>query len=202
MPSDSSSWKTLWNPWFQARNWQGHRFQEDCAEQYFKGKSGLLNAPTGSGKTFALALPALIDAKLRHHKKGLFLLWITPLKALSKDIRSAIDGAAQELDLNFTVALRTGDTSAAERQKIKTQGVQVLITTPESLHLLIASPSASDFFKHLECVVCDEWHELIGSKRGVQVELALAYLRRLRPSLKTWAISATIGNLEEANRVF
>ena len=202
MPSDSSIWKTLWNPWFQARNWQGHRFQEDCAELYFKGKSGLLNAPTGSGKTFALALPALIDAKLRQHKKGLFLLWITPLKALSKDIRSAIDDAAQELDLNFTVALRTGDTSPAERQKIKTQGVQVLITTPESLHLLIASPSASDFFKHLECVVCDEWHELIGSKRGVQVELALAYLRRLRPSLKTWAISATIGNLEEANRVF
>jgi len=202
MPAASADWKPIWNQWFEARNWQHHRFQEECAERYFQGKSGLLNAPTGSGKTFALALPALVDAKLKNHKKGLFLLWITPLKALSKDIRTAIDEASQQLRLDFTVALRTGDTSAAERQKIKTKGVQVLITTPESLHLMLASAGSTEFFKHLSMVVCDEWHELIGSKRGVQVELSLAHLRNLHKNLSTWAISATIGNLDEANRVF
>lgn len=197
-----SDWKAIYDDWFRRRNWKAFRFQRDCARCYFDGCDGLLNAPTGSGKTYALALPAIIDHRLRFQgKKGLYLLWITPLKALSKDIRQAIDEAARELDAGWTVALRNGDTPVAERDRQRREEPQCLVTTPESLHLMLASKGYAHFFRNLGAVVVDEWHELLGSKRGVQVELALSRLRAICPNLRTWGISATVGNMDEAREV-
>jgi len=192
----------VYNSWFVAKDWQCFPFQQQCADAYWKGKSGLLNAPTGSGKTYALSIPAMLEHKFGSFGiKGLYLLWITPLKALSADIRTAIQTAADELQTSWAVGLRNGDTDNAERAKQKRNMPQCLVITPESLHVLLASKGYSDLFKNLGAVVVDEWHELLGSKRGVQVELALSRLRAIRPELKVWGISATIGNMEEAARV-
>ncbi|MEM1134748.1 MAG: ligase-associated DNA damage response DEXH box helicase, partial [Bacteroidota bacterium] len=191
--------------WFRQKGWQPFAFQKECWEHYLQGKSGLLNAPTGSGKTYALWVPCLMeyiqefeDEWQKPRKNGLRILWITPLRALTKDIHRAMEELVIELGLSWRVAFRTGDTSASERQKQKRNSPECLITTPESLHLMLAQKNYSDFFKSLNTVIVDEWHELLGSKRGVQIELALSRLRAIRPKLKTWGISATIGNLEEA----
>lgn len=196
------TWQDIYNRWFERRGWTAFPFQKMCAERYFAGYNGLLNAPTGSGKTYALALPAIIDHMQRYPgKKGLYLLWITPLKALSKDIRQAIEDASKELGAAWQVALRNGDTPTAERGRQRREQPQCLVTTPESLHLMLASKDYAQFFKNLNAVVVDEWHELLGSKRGVQVELALSRLRSLCPDLRSWGISATVGNMEEARDV-
>ncbi|MGB3547083.1 MAG: ligase-associated DNA damage response DEXH box helicase, partial [Saprospiraceae bacterium] len=126
---------------------------------------------------------------------------ITPIRALSREIQQAAQTAADELGLDFRVAIRTGDTSTSERRKQLDKGPELLITTPESLHMILANKAYPDFFSRLECVVADEWHELIGTKRGVLVELALSRLRGLRSGMRTWGISATIGNLSEAAEV-
>lgn len=197
-----TNWETQFHQWFTNKNWKPHAFQIECAQKYFAGYNGLLNAPTGSGKTYALAIPAILDHLLKNKaKKGLFLLWITPLKALSTDIKNAIQQAADELHAGWEVALRNGDTSTQERAKQKKSRPQCLVTTPESLHLLLATKGYADFFKDLNCVVTDEWHELLGSKRGVQVELGLSRLKAICPNLRIWGISATIGNLTEARDV-
>jgi ATP-dependent Lhr-like helicase len=196
------SWQPVFHSWFEQRAWTPHAFQKECAEKYFNGYHGLLNAPTGSGKTYALALPALIDHMQRMpNEKGLFLLWITPLKALSGDIRNAIQEASNQLGANWYVALRNGDTDIKERKKQQVERPQCLVTTPESLHLLLATKGYASFFKNLSCLVVDEWHELLGSKRGVQVELGISRLRSICPKLRTWGISATIGNMAEAREV-
>jgi len=196
-----SNWESNYNGWFKKRGWEAHGFQKESANKYFKGYSGLLNAPTGSGKTYALAIPAIVDYVQKNKPKGLFLLWITPLKALSVDIRAAIETAADELNAGWYVALRNGDTEPKERTKQKKEKPQCLVTTPESLHILLAQKDATEFFQNLNCVVIDEWHELMGSKRGVQVELGLSRLRNLCKNIKIWGISATIGNLAEARDV-
>ncbi len=193
--------------WFKARNWEPFPFQEETAEQYLNGKSGLLNAPTGSGKTYALFLPVLIEwlnstKKFQSQKNnGLQLIWITPLRALSKDIQKAMQQVCEELSIPWRIECRTGDTKQAQRTAQKKQMPEVLITTPESLHLLLASKNYPKFFKHLKTIVLDEWHELLGSKRGVQAELALSRLKGISPTLKIWGISATIGNMDEALQV-
>jgi len=187
--------------WFKSRSWEVFPFQKDCADKFFAGYNGLLNAPTGSGKTFALAIPAIVEYILKKPAKGPVLLWVTPLKALSKDIHAAIQQAASELNAGWNVALRNGDTSVAERSRQKKEQPHCIITTPESLHLMLAAKGYAQFFANLKTVVVDEWHELMGSKRGVQVELALSRLRAVCPGLRTWGISATIGNLEEARDV-
>lgn len=202
MSKKTAAWQTPFHDWFEQRGWQPHKFQQECAAKYFAGYHGLLNAPTGSGKTYALALPAILDHMLRMpNQKGLFLLWITPLKALSGDIRNAIQEASDQFGANWYVALRNGDTDIKERRKQQVEKPQCLVTTPESLHLLLATKGYESFFKNLSCVVVDEWHELLGSKRGVQVELGLSRLRSICPKLRTWGISATIGNLEEAREI-
>jgi ATP-dependent helicase Lhr and Lhr-like helicase len=191
--------------YFEEKSWKPFPFQEEVWENYLAGKNGLLNAPTGSGKTFALFMPVLIDWINKHPEdyktkthNGLQLLWITPLRALTKDIKKAMQNVAWELEVSWLIKSRTGDTSAAEKRLISKTMPEVLITTPESLHLMLAQKDYAKTFKNLQAVVVDEWHELLGSKRGVQVELALSKLKTINNEFRTWGISATIGNLQQA----
>jgi ATP-dependent Lhr-like helicase len=179
------------NQWFRRKEWKVFPFQQNCWEAIAEGKSGLLNAPTGSGKTFAIWLGLL--ARRNEQKKGLKILWITPLRALSKDIASAMQDAADELETGWRVGMRSGDTDTKTREALRRNPPDALVTTPESLHLMLASKNYPEYFKHLDAIVVDEWHELIGSKRGVQVELALSRLKSIQPQLLIWGISATIG---------
>lgn len=195
--------------WFASRGWQPFTFQEEVWAAYLQGKSGLLNAPTGSGKTYALWWPLLLEWMRENpqdwqHKRpgGLQLIWITPLRALARDLQQAMQQVVDELGLSWKVALRTGDTSSSERQKQLRNTPECIITTPESLHLLLSQKNSSQLFRRFRCLVVDEWHELLGSKRGVQTELAITRLRKintLKP--KIWGISATIGNMEEALQI-
>ena len=181
--------------WFASQKWEAAAFQEAAWQAYAEGKNGIVNAPTGSGKTYSLLLPILV----RESKgKGLRAIWITPIRALAKEIRQSAERAIEGMGLEFSVGIRTGDTSTAERNRQKKQMPNLLITTPESLHLLLAGKQNQQTFRHLHTVVVDEWHELMGSKRAVQMELALSRLRGINPQLQSWGISATIGNMEEA----
>lgn len=184
--------------WFRSLGWEPAAFQEAAWRAYADGNSGIVNAPTGSGKTYSLLLPALLHS---NSKKGLCILWITPIRALAKEIRQSAERAIEGMGLELTVDIRTGDTSTSQRAKQKKQMPHLLITTPESLHLLLAMKENERIFKKLHTVVVDEWHELMGSKRAVQMELALSRLRGMNPNLRTWGISATIGNMEEAMQV-
>jgi ATP-dependent Lhr-like helicase len=213
--------------WFKQKGWHQFPFQQEMQDAYLDGHSGLLNAPTGSGKTFALFLPFLVgyinqypDTYQSRTNNGLMMLWITPLRALTNDIRKAMQEVCDELGMPLRVGTRTGDTSAAEKQALRKKLPEVLLTTPESLHLMLASKDYPKLFQSLQVVVIDEWHELLGTKRGVQVELGLSRLRQLsvareqlavstslksdskkpgaQNQLKSWGISATIGNLEQA----
>lgn len=190
--------------WFRQQEWQAFPFQSETWQAYLDGYHGLVNAPTGSGKTYALLLPILLefmrefpDAREQAHN-GLRAIWITPIRALTREIQSSAQRAIHDLGLRWEVGIRSGDTSSSERQKQKRRPPEILITTPESLHLLLASKGYAKFFKNLQCVVTDEWHELMGSKRGVQMELALSRLKGICPALKVWGISATIGNMDES----
>jgi ATP-dependent Lhr-like helicase len=190
--------------WFSEMGWEPFPFQVETWQSYADGFSGLVNAPTGSGKTYSLMIPLVLEC-LRLHPTaramkgaGLQAIWITPIRALGKEIEISARRLIDGLDTPMTVGVRSGDTSLKERTKQKTKPPNLLITTPESLHLLLAQRSYADWFKELKVVVADEWHELMGSKRGVQVELALSRLKTVAPGLKVWGISATIGNMDQA----
>jgi ATP-dependent Lhr-like helicase len=115
---------------------------------------------------------------------GLQAIWITPIRALSKEIELSAKRAIEGMKVPWRVGVRSGDTSLKERARQKEKPPHLLITTPESLHLLLAQKGYPEFFKNLKVIIADEWHELIGSKRGVQVELALSRLKTISPSLK------------------
>ncbi|MBA3663291.1 MAG: ligase-associated DNA damage response DEXH box helicase [Bacteroidetes bacterium] len=191
--------------WFKQKKWKAFPFQKKTWQAMSENKSGLLNSPTGSGKTYALWFGVLHNYykkfKRPPKQKQLHCLWITPLRALSKEILLATQQVSKDLELDYTIALRTGDTSVTERAKQRKKSPNALITTPESIHILLASKEYDKFFSGLEFIIVDEWHELMGSKRGVQIELALSRLKALNPELKIWGISATIGNLEEAKDI-
>ncbi|MEO5699072.1 MAG: ligase-associated DNA damage response DEXH box helicase [Casimicrobiaceae bacterium] len=186
--------------WFAGQGWRPFPFQETAWSAWAIGKSGLVHAPTGMGKTYAAALAPLVlgprggpDAP-----PPLALLWITPLRALAGDSSLALDRAARALQPHWTVDVRTGDTAAGARARQNRRLPTALVTTPESLTLLLSRPDWVERFAALDTVVVDEWHELLSTKRGVQVELALARLRGTRPGLRTWALSATLANLDVA----
>jgi ATP-dependent Lhr-like helicase len=193
--------------WFQKQNWNAFPFQTQTWTAFLQGKNGLLNAPTGSGKTYALWLPIILNYIKENptyktkHKPGLKAIWITPLRALSVEIKQAAEKVASDLGTQMTVGIRSGDTSASERTKQKTKMPDLLITTPESLQLLLATKEYDKIFANCSAIVVDEWHELLGTKRGVQMELALSRLKNVSPKLRIWGISATIGNLELAQEV-
>jgi ATP-dependent Lhr-like helicase len=205
--------------WLKLSRKKPFRFQTDAWQYYAEGYCGLVNAPTGFGKTFSLFLAVVIEelnsraektaiaSKKKKAATGLKLIWITPLRALAKDLARAMREVCAELELDWQVSVRNGDTTAAEKLKQKKQMPEVLIITPESMHLLLAQKDTSTHFHHLQCIVADEWHELMGSKRGVMAELAISRIRGIvqekHPErlLRIWGISATIGNMEQALEV-
>jgi ATP-dependent helicase Lhr and Lhr-like helicase len=198
---------TLANDWFHQQGWKPFPFQTQTWTAFLQGKNGLLNAPTGSGKTYALWLPVVLNYIKNHpdyktkHTPGLKAIWITPLRSLSVEIKQAAERVVNDLETKMTVGIRSGDTSAGERAKQKGKMPDLLVTTPESLQLLLATKGYDKIFSKCEAIVIDEWHELLGTKRGVQTELALSRLKRIAPNMRIWGISATIGNLQQAQEV-
>lgn len=201
-PGDDDSLATL-RAWCTSRGWEPLPFQEEVWRACAAGTSGLLHAPTGTGKTLAAWLGALGRSRAAG-PAGLRVVWITPLRALAADTAAALEQPLGDLAKRswlrrqWRVGLRTGDTSAADRRRLRENWPEALVTTPESLSILLSLEDAHDIFAGLETVVVDEWHELLATKRGVQTELALARLRTLRPDLVTWGLSATLPNLDEA----
>ena len=188
--------------WFAARGWTPMPFQQAVWAAMARGESGLLHATTGAGKTYAVwlgALHRLAHAQARGRgAPPLSVLWLTPMRALAADTVRALTQAAQALAPHWTLGLRTGDTGSAERAAQSRRLPTALVTTPESLSLLLARADARETLASVRVVVVDEWHELVGNKRGVQVQLALARLRTWSPGLIVWGLSATLGNLCEA----
>lgn len=158
-------------------------------------RSGLLHATTGSGKTLAVWMGALLRGRAG---PGLQVLWLTPMRALAADTTRALQLPLPALQPGWAVGQRTGDTPAAERARQDRRLPQALVTTPESLSLMLTREAALAELAGVHSVIVDEWHELIGNKRGVQVQLALARLRRFNPGLVVWGLSATLGNLGQA----
>ncbi|MBK1896570.1 ligase-associated DNA damage response DEXH box helicase [Chryseobacterium paridis] len=179
------------------------KFQTDTWWKFGNGYSGMVIAPTGFGKTYSVFLALIIDFlnSPEKYKKGLKMIWITPLRSLSKDIAKAMEEAINEIGLDWTVGVRNGDTDPKVRQQQVKSMPDILVMTPESLHLLLGQKDHSRFFRNMHCIAVDEWHELLGSKRGVMVELGISQVRKYVPRLKIWGITATIGNLDEALEV-
>jgi ATP-dependent Lhr-like helicase len=186
--------------WFQRQGWEPLSFQQETWAAFLAGRSGLIQVPTGSGKTYAAVMGA-IAAMLHNPQPGLQLLYLTPLRSLSRDIEQSIRRPIEEMGWDLRVESRTGDTSASRKTRQLKNMPQILITTPESLSLMLSYAGAAALFGNLRAVILDEWHELLSSKRGTQTELCLSALRQLRPNLQTWAVSATLGNVPEAAQV-
>lgn len=186
--------------WFFNKGWTLFNFQKKAWEEIHNGKSGLISVPTGAGKTYAAYLPAL---SLLHETpgKGLRILYITPLRALANDIEKTLKEPIFELDLPYRVEKRTGDTTGSQKNRQKKTPPEILLTTPESLALILTQEDASNRFSHLQMIIVDEWHELMGSKRGVLLELCLSRIKNWNSKVLLWALTATIGNLEEAAQV-
>ena len=187
--------------WFASRGWKPFPFQREVWLAYLAGESGLVHAATGTGKTLAAWIGPLLEASRSlgaSHK--LRVVWITPLRALAADTAESLRAPLEALGIDWRVETRTGDTSPAQRARQQKRLPEALVTTPESLTLFLTRDDVAEIFSDLTLVVVDEWHELMGTKRGVQVELALSRLRALRPDVRTWGLSATIGNLDVALR--
>ena len=200
--------------WFAAQGWKLARFQREVWQRYLAGESGLIHTPTGSGKTLAAFGGPLLEAmaatagtagppaRPRRDREGaLRVLWVTPLRALALDTSRALREPITALGLDWHVAMRTGDASSRDRRLAREGKAPVLVITPESLALLLSYPDTSPTFAQLRCIVVDEWHELLGNKRGVLLQLCLARIRAIAPHARTWGLSATLGNLEEARSV-
>ncbi|RZL56257.1 MAG: ligase-associated DNA damage response DEXH box helicase [Variovorax sp.] len=197
--------------WFTARGWKPFKFQREVWKAIADGRSGMLHATTGAGKTYAVWLGALkafpaaatMSSTRKTAKKiapPLTVVWITPMRALAADTLRALQQPLEALAPGWSAGARSGDTTSSERSAQNTRLPTVLVTTPESLSVLLARADAKDVLGTVKMVVVDEWHELLGNKRGVQVQLAMARLRHWNPALCVWGMSATLGNLGEAMR--
>lgn len=184
--------------WFKKKGWKPFPFQREVWQAYREGKSGLIHSATGTGKTFAAWLGPISEALEGPATPGLKVLWITPLRALSADTQYSLEYPLKDLGVDWVVQTRTGDTTSSEKSKQNKELPQGLVTTPESLSLLLSRENHKELLSGLQCVVVDEWHELLATKRGVQAELCLARLRTICPELRIWGISATLGNQTEA----
>src|SRR5687768_16338507 len=212
MPDGSAPSTDALERWFADNGWRAFEFQREVWSAYLRGESGLVHSATGSGKTLAAWLGPLAEWLAQKQGDGLLdatvvagapsssqvtrplasappltVLWITPMRALAADTQLSLQRAVDGLGLPWTVGLRTGDTSSAERAKQARRLPSALVTTPESLSLLLSDSTAREKLSDLRLVVVDEWHEL-----------ALARLRRWNPRLRIWGLSATLGNIDEA----
>jgi len=212
--------------YFKQRGWEALPFQRETWKAIGAGRSGLVHAPTGTGKTQAVWLGACLRWGAQatgtvqatraaqgpgggNDGIGPRIVWITPMRALASDAAHALGeaflGSAWGDRLKggdrLKVGVRSGDTSSAERARQQKRWPFALITTPESLSLMLARADAELVLGEVRMVVVDEWHELIGSKRGVQLQLALAWMRAQSPALQVWGMSASLGNLAEAARL-
>lgn len=191
--------------WFAERGWQPRAHQLDLLARAQGGRSTLLIAPTGAGKTLAGFLPSLIDLYREdglRRKPGMAFfgphtLYISPLKALAVDIARNLEAPIREMDLPVTVETRTGDTPAHKRQRQKERPPDILLTTPEQIALLLADRTAERFFKQVKTIIFDELHSLVVSKRGDLLSLGLARLFRHAPHITTIGLSATVANPQD-----
>ncbi|MEO6186766.1 MAG: DEAD/DEAH box helicase, partial [Steroidobacteraceae bacterium] len=187
--------------WFASRGRATFDFQEEVWRACWRGESGLLNAGTGTGKTMAAWLGPVLESG-EGQGGGLQVLWITPLRALARDLEKALQEPLQALGCGWRVEQRTGDTSSSRRARQRAKPPQALITTPESLSVLLSYADSCTQFQRVHTVIVDEWHEFLGSKRGVQLELALARLRGIAMAqghgLRIWGLSATLPDLPQA----
>ena len=206
---------TVKNSYLQARNeaakffrekkWKPFPFQTKTWDAYHEGKSGLVHAPTGTGKTYAVWTPALMEWVSEQQKQifsktapSLRVVWLTPLRSLVRDTTRSLEELSEGMDLPWTIQSRTGDTSGSIKARQRKKYPTCLVTTPESLALLLSYPDTKQSFSDLRAIIVDEWHEMLSTKRGTQTELCLARLRKWNPQLKTWGLSATLGNLDIA----
>ncbi len=215
--SPEEAWDTV-RRWFERNGWMPWPYQTEAWQAFLAGKDGLIQVPTGAGKTYAALMGPLLDLMINPPEtdEGLCLLYITPLRALTRDIESAINRAVVGMSLNLRIESRTGDTTNSQRARQRKGLPHILLTTPESLSLLLSYDDAKERFRNLRAVILDEWHEMLSTKRGIQMELALARLRHWTPvpavagskktkqpqsTLRTWALSATLANVAEAAQI-
>jgi ATP-dependent Lhr-like helicase len=184
--------------WFESQGWKPLAFQREVWQAQLDGKSGLLHSSTGSGKTYGVWMAFVAKASPR---KGLKALWITPLRALANDTVEALQRPIADFGLNWRVELRTGDSTSTEKRKQLEHQPDGLVTTPETLSLMLSLPDSKKLLSGIELIIVDEWHELMGTKRGTQTELCLARLRKWNPGVQVWGLSATLGNMPHAAEV-
>ncbi|TFL15352.1 ligase-associated DNA damage response DEXH box helicase [Pusillimonas caeni] len=206
MSRTRTAWDAPLAAWFARRGWKAAAFQRQAWRRYLKGESGLIHTPTGSGKTLAAfggpCLEALADMSGGVlPSDGPIVLWVTPLRALANDTTRSLAKVSADLGIPWTVAMRTGDASARDKRLARQGKAGVLVITPESLALLLSYADTARRMRSLRCIVVDEWHELLGNKRGVLLQLGLARLRQLAPAVRVWGLSATLGNLPQARNV-
>ena len=187
--------------WFAARGWQPRAHQLELLAAAQAGEDALLIAPTGAGKTLAGFLPSLIElTEQPRNRAGLHTLYVSPLKALAVDVERNLGRPVADLRLGVTIETRTGDTSVAKRKRQRERPPDILLTTPEQVALLLASPDSWTLFADLRRVVFDELHAIVAGKRGDLLCLDLARLRRIAPGMRTTGLSATVRDPAELQR--
>jgi len=208
---------SLASAWFAGRGWTPFEFQTRAWIAHLEGRSGLIHAPTGLGKSYAAFFGPVLEylrergdvsagsltrgRGKREEAEAVRVVWVTPMRALATDTVKTLARVVDDLSLPWTIEKRTGDTTSSQKSKQRTRLPTVLVTTPESLSVLLSYGDSAGLLRSVRTVVVDEWHELLGSKRGVQAELAIARVRAFAPQATTWGLSATLGNLDEAMRV-
>jgi ATP-dependent helicase Lhr and Lhr-like helicase len=203
VPPTAASLPSAFAGWFAARGWAPRPHQLALLEAARAGRSVLLIAPTGAGKTLAGFLPSLIELSRESGRRsapsplGPHTLYISPLKALAVDVARNLERPVAEMGLPVRLETRTGDTPAYKRQRQKRDPPDMLLTTPEQLALLIAAPEAPRLFSQLRRVILDELHSLVVSKRGDLLALGLARLRHLAPGLQAVGLSATVAEPDD-----
>ncbi|WP_366554577.1 ligase-associated DNA damage response DEXH box helicase [Aquibaculum sediminis] len=186
--------------WFRQRGWRPHCHQLELLARARDGQSALLIAPTGGGKTLAGFLPSLVELA-EHPVEGLHSLYVSPLKALGVDVARNLTEPVREMNLDLAIETRSGDTPEGKRRRQRERPPQILLTTPESLALLLSYPDAPRIFGGLRTVILDEIHALAPNKRGELLALGLARLQQLAPGLRRVGLSATVAD-EEALRAW
>ena len=185
--------------WFANKGWRPRPHQLAMARHGLADEGALLISPTGGGKTLAGFLATLMELQGPHDTKGIHTLYVSPLKALAVDIARNLEAPIAEMGLPITVETRTGDTPHDRRQRQRRKPPDILITTPEQVSLLVADAEAGKLLAHLRCVILDELHALVPSKRGALLSLALTRVRAHAPTARMVGLSATVAD-EDALR--